>query len=301
MQAISGILVKNMPAQILDGKKIAERIKDSLKPRIEKLKKNRINPGFCAIMIGDNEASKIYIREKSKAAIELGIKMEKKIFEKSTTEELLEEIRKLNKDSSINGILVQLPLPENIQKEKILGSIKPEKDIDGFTPANIGLLAHNQNCIVSCTAKGIMKLIEETKTGLKGKRIAIIGNSILIGKPLFLLLSNKNATITICDEFTKNLGEATKNADILISAAGVPFLVKKEIVKENSIVIDAGITRQNEKINGDVDFENVSEKCSFITPVPGGVGPMTVACLMENIVEAAENQFQKKEKKIRII
>jgi|TARA_Y100000310_G_scaffold308996_1_gene352655 methylenetetrahydrofolate dehydrogenase (NADP+)/methenyltetrahydrofolate cyclohydrolase len=273
-------------ATIIDGKKIAEEVLLELKDKIDKLDKK---PGLAVIIVGDNKASKIYVRKKEEACTKIGIYSEKHELEESTSEEkLIELIDELNNKDDIHGILVQLPLPGHINEDKVINAILPSKDVDGFHPVSIGKLFIGENRLVPCTPKGIMKLIESTGEEIEGKNAVVIGRSNIVGKPVALLLLQKNATVTVCHSKTENINEITKNADILVAAVGKPKLVTEDMVKEGAIVIDVGMNRTEEGLCGDVDFENVKEKCSFITPVPGGVGPMTVAMLMENCLECFE-------------
>ena len=243
-------------------------------------------------MVGENSASKIYVKNKSKACNEIGIEYEEfNIQNKITSEELKELINKLNEDSTINGILLQSPIPSNLDINEILKTIKPEKDVDGFNPVNVGKLVLNQDTFVSCTPFGIIKMLEEYNIDLCGKNVVILGRSNIVGKPLLHCLLNKNATVTICHSKTQNIKEITSKADILITAIGHPRFVTSDMVKDDVVVIDVGINRLDDgKIVGDVDFENVKEKASYITPVPGGVGPMTIAMLMNNVIKATKRQ-----------
>ena len=244
------------------------------------------------MLIGEREDSKLYVEKKQEACKKTGIES-KGIFlpENVSEKKLLEEIEKLNADSSVHGILVQLPLPRQISQEKILNSVSPSKDVDGFHAQNIGRLAQGIEDFAGCTASGIIKLIESTGTGIEGKNACIINDTIVVGKPLALMLLNRNATVSICNKFTKNISDFSKKADILVSAVGKKNLVSKEMIKEGAIVIDAGICvsgTEEKKVFGDVDFTEAKKIASWITPVPGGVGPMTVACLMQNTIIAAK-------------
>ena len=243
-------------------------------------------------MVGDDPASKVYVRNKSRACEDVGIEYEEYLLPaKTTREELLELIEKLNNDERVHGILVQSPLPEGLDANEAFRTILPKKDVDGFHPVNVGKLSLNQDCFVSCTPYGIIKMLEAYNVPIEGANAVIIGRSNIVGKPLAQCLLNKNATVTICHSKTKNLKEITKKADILIAAIGKPKFVTEDMVKENATVIDVGINRNEEgKLVGDTDFENIKEKVSFITPVPGGVGPMTIAMLMYNVVKAAKQQ-----------
>lgn len=270
---------------ILDGKMIAKQITDDLQKKVSFLKKK---PGLAVVLVGNNSASQVYVNMKKIKCEEIGYFSCKMCLEKSVTEEkLLNIIAKLNDDEKIHGILVQLPLPKHINTNKIIAAIRPSKDVDGFHPVNVGKLFTGNNQLIPCTAKGILKLILATKQIIAGKHAVIIGRSNIVGKPTAQLLLQQNATVTICHSFSENLTKYTRMADILVSAVGKPNFVQKDMVKKGAIVIDVGITRlANKKIVGDIDFANIQEIASFITPVPGGVGPMTIACLMENTYEA---------------
>ena len=277
---------------IIDGKELAKHIREELKEEVKELKNAEIHPKLEVIMVGDDPASKVYVRNKSRACEDVGIEYEEYLLPaKTTREELLELIEKLNNDERVHGILVQSPLPEGLDANEAFRTILPKKDVDGFHPVNVGKLSLNQDCFVSCTPYGIIKMLEAYNVPIEGANAVIIGRSNIVGKPLAQCLLNKNATVTICHSKTKNLKEITKKADILIAAIGKPKFVTEDMVKENATVIDVGINRNEEgKLVGDTDFENIKEKVSFITPVPGGVGPMTIAMLMYNVVKAAKQQ-----------
>lgn len=279
-------------SQIIDGKELAKHIREELKEEVKELKNAEIYPKLAVIMVGDDPASKVYVRNKSIACEDVGIEYEEYLLPaKTTREELLELIEKLNNDERVHGILVQSPLPEGLDANEAFRTILPKKDVDGFHPVNVGKLSLNQDCFVSCTPYGIIKMLEAYNVPIEGANAVIIGRSNIVGKPLAQCLLNKNATVTICHSKTKNLKEITKKADILIAAIGKPKFVTEDMVKENATVIDVGINRNEEgKLVGDTDFENIKEKVSFITPVPGGVGPMTIAMLMYNVVKAAKQQ-----------
>lgn len=279
-------------SQIIDGKELAKNIRLKLKDEVTELKNADIKPKLAVIMVGDDKASKVYVRNKSKACEEVGIEYEENILPASTKmEELLELIEKLNNDTTIHGILVQSPLPEGLDANIAFRTISPKKDVDGFNPINVGKLSLNQDCFVSCTPFGIIKMLEAYNIPIEGAHAVIIGRSNIVGKPLAKCLLNKNATVTVCHSKTKNLKEITKQADILIAAIGKPKFVTEDMVKEGATVIDVGINRMDDgKLLGDTDFENIKEKVSYITPVPGGVGPMTIAMLMHNVVKAAKQQ-----------
>ncbi len=243
-------------------------------------------------MVGDDKASKVYVKNKSKACEEVGIEYEEHILPASTKrEELLELIEKLNNDESIHGILVQSPLPQGLDANEAFRAISPKKDVDGFHPINVGKLSLNQDCFVSCTPFGIIKMLEAYNIEVEGAHAVIIGRSNIVGKPLAKCLLNKNATVTVCHSKTKNLKEITKQADILIAAIGKAKFITADMVKEGATIIDVGINRMEDgKLLGDTDFEAIKEKVAYITPVPGGVGPMTIAMLMHNVVKAAKQQ-----------
>ena len=281
--------------EIIDGKKLAKTTRENLRLEVEELKENGINPKLAVIMVGNNSASQIYVRNKSRACDEVGIEFEEYLLPATTERsELLNLIDKLNKQEDINGILLQSPIPDGLDINEAFRKISPEKDVDGFHPVNVGKLVLGQDTFISCTPYGIMKMFEAYNIDLEGKNAVVIGRSNIVGKPMSHCLLNKNATVTICHSRTKNLAEITKRADILVAAIGKAEFVKADMVKEGVVVIDVGINRTEEgKLKGDVDFENVSNKASYITPVPGGVGPMTIAMLMNDIVKAAKRQNKK--------
>ena len=277
-------------AVIIDGKELAKKIRANLKIECEELKNKQINPKLAVIMVGDDPASKVYVRNKSKVCEDVGIEYKEYLLSSNTKQkELIELIEKLNQDKTINGILLQSPIPADINEA--FRTISPQKDVDGFNPVNVGKLVLNQDTFVSCTPYGIMKMFEKYNIDLTGKNVVILGRSNIVGKPLMHCCLNKNATVTVCHSKTQNLAQKAKEADILISAIGKAQFVTADMVKENAVVIDVGINRlENGKITGDVDFENVKEKASYITPVPGGVGPMTIAMLMNNVIKATKRQ-----------
>ena len=276
-------------AVLLDGKELAKKIRQNLKIDVDNMKKRGILPKLAVIMVGEDSASKIYVRNKSKACGEIGIEFEEFILDANITmNELLNLIRTLNEKKDIHGILLQSPIPSHLDINKAFYEISPKKDVDGFHPINIGKLSLGQDCFVSCTPYGIIKILEEYKIPIEGKNCVILGRSNIVGKPLIQCMLNKNATVTVCHSKTQNLSEHTKNADILISAIGKPKFVKADMIKEGACIIDVGINRMEDgKLCGDVDFEEVEKKAGYITPVPGGVGPMTVAMLMNNVVKAS--------------
>ena len=279
-------------AQIIDGKELAKNIRAKLKDEVIELKNADINPKLAVIMVGDDKASKVYVKNKSKACEDVGIAYEEYILPAETKmEELLELIEKLNNDETVHGILVQSPLPQGLDANIAFRTISPKKDVDGFNPVNVGKLSLNQDCFVSCTPFGVIKMLEAYNIQIEGAHAVVRGRSNIVGKPLVQCLLNKNATVTVCHSRTKNLKEMTKQADILIAAIGRPKFVTEDMVKDGAVVIDVGINRMDDgKLVGDTDFENIKEKASHITPVPGGVGPMTIAMLMHNVVKAAKQQ-----------
>ena len=278
-------------AVVIDGKSLAKKIREGLKDDVAKLKKKGIIPKLAVIMVGDDKASKVYVKNKSKACEDVGIEYEEILLDESTTmDKLLKIIDKLNERSDINGILLQSPIPKGLDIQKAFNRIKEEKDVDGFNPINAGKLSTGQDCFIPCTPLGIIKMLEKYNIEIAGKNAVVIGRSNIVGKPLIQCFLNKNATVTICHSKTDDIKEHTKDADIVVVAIGKPKFLKENMVKKNSVIIDVGINRDdNGKIIGDVDFENVSKKSSYITPVPGGVGPMTIAMLMNNVIKAAEN------------
>lgn len=280
-------------AEILDGKLVAEKIRNKLKDDVEELKKNGIIPKLAVIMVGNDASSKIYVRNKSIACNEIGIEYEEFLLDDNTTmEELLELIEKLNKDDSIHGILLQSPIPRGLDINEAFKAIAPHKDVDGFNPCNVGKLCLGQDTFISCTPYGIIKLLEEYGIDIEGKDAVVVGRSNIVGKPMMQCLLNKNATVTVCHSKTIKLERATKKADILVVAIGKPKFITKDMVKDGAVVIDVGINRgEDGKLCGDVDFDEVKEIASYITPVPGGVGPMTIAMLMHNIVKAARLKY----------
>jgi len=279
-------------ATIIDGKELAKKIRASLKIECEELKQKNIKSKLAVIMVGDDPASKVYVRNKSRACEDVGIEYEEYLLDsKITQKELIELIEKLNNDKTVNGILLQSPIPSNLDINEAFRTISSEKDVDGFNPVNVGKLVLNQDTFVSCTPYGIMKMFEEYDIDLTGKNVVILGRSNIVGKPLIHCCLNKNATVTSCHSKTQNLAQKAKEADILISAIGKANFVTADMVKDGAVVIDVGINRLNNgKITGDVDFESVKEKVSYITPVPGGVGPMTIAMLMNNVIKATRRQ-----------
>ena len=278
--------------RIIDGKAIAAQIKEELKERVAAMKAEGTEVTLAVIQVGADPASSVYVRNKKKACEDIGIRSLAYELEESTTEEeLLALVADLNDRLDVNGILVQLPLPKHIEEEKILNAIHPNKDVDGFHPQNVGALCIGKAGFVSCTPAGIIQLLKRSGIEIAGKECVVIGRSNIVGKPMALLLLRENGTVTVTHSRTKDLKEVTKRADILIVAVGKPMMITADYVKEGAVVIDVGIHRnENNKLCGDVDYESVAPKCSVITPVPGGVGPMTIAMLMNNCVESLELQ-----------
>ena len=279
-------------ATIIDGKALAKKIRLELKEKVKDLNNKNIYPKLAVIMVGDDKASQVYVKNKSKACNEIGIDFEEFLLPSNTNMEiLLNLIEVLNNREDISGILLQSPIPEPLNIREAFNKISYKKDVDGFHPINVGKLAIGEECFVSCTPLGVIKILDEYNIQKKKKNAVIIGRSNIVGKPLSQCLLNRNATITVCHSKTKNLEMICKNADILIAAVGRQKFVTENMVKDGAVVIDVGINRNEQgKLVGDVDFENVEKKASYITPVPGGVGPMTVAMLMNNVIEAATRQ-----------
>ena len=275
-------------AQIINGKEIAQTIKDEMRLEVEELKKIGKSCCLAVIQVGEDPASTVYVSNKKKACAYIGIdSLSYELPEETTEEELLALIDKLNEDEAVHGILCQLPLPRHINEKTILNRISPKKDVDGFHPQNVGALVVGDFGFVSCTPAGIIELLKRSNVEMEGKNCVVIGRSNIVGKPMALLMLRENATVTICHSKTKNLKEICKEADILIVAIGKPKFVNQDYIKEGAVVIDVGIHRdENNKLCGDVDYESVEPLCSAITPVPGGVGPMTICMLMKNCLEA---------------
>lgn len=275
-------------AYIIDGKKISQEIKDELKEKVAELKKEGINKCLAVIQVGDDPASSVYVRNKKKGCEYIGI--DSKSYElpsETTQEELIKLVEELNENDSINGILVQLPLPKHINEDAVIRAISPQKDVDGFHPQSVGALCIGQQGFVSCTPAGIIELLKRSNIEIEGKECVIVGRSNIVGKPMSLLMLRENATVTIAHSRTKDLKNVCKRADILIVAIGKSEFVTSEYVKEGAVVIDVGINRDSDnKLKGDVKFDEVEPLCSAITPVPGGVGPMTIAMLLKNCIEA---------------
>lgn len=277
-------------ATIIDGKELSKKLKEKMKDRVAQMRQQDIVPKLVVVLVGNNSASEVYVRNKHKACGEVGIESEViKMPEETTQQELLDVVKGLNEDRTVDGILVQLPLPGQINEKVVLRSILPEKDVDGFHPVNVGLLSIGDDCYAPATPSGIIAMFKEYGIEIAGKHCVIIGRSNIVGKPMAALLLRHNATVTVCHSKTQNLGELTRQADIVIVATGHRHTLTADMVKEGAVVIDVGMNR-NElgKLCGDVDFDEVKEKASFITPVPGGVGPMTITELLENTILAAQ-------------
>ena len=283
-----------MTAKILDGKVLSAQIRNEVSERVAALKARGITPGLAVILVGNDPASEIYVRNKGKGCEETGmISRTIRMNETTTQEELESQIESLNRDPAIHGILVQLPLPDHLDENAALARILPEKDVDGFHLINAGHLLNGTKGVLPCTPKGALYMIRSTGEDLSGKEAVVIGRSNIVGKPMAMLLLQQNCTVTICHSRTKNLAEHTRRADILVAAVGKPGFVTEEMIKPGAIVIDVGINRVDRKVCGDVDFDHVREKAGWITPVPGGVGKMTIAMLLANTMDAAERTLEK--------
>lgn len=278
-----------MMPQIIDGKVISNAIKEELKDKVRELKAEGISICLAVIQVGNDPASSVYVGNKKKACAYIGIdSLAYELSEETTQDELLDLIKELNTKEEVNGILVQLPLPKHINEDEVIRAIDPKKDVDGFHPQSVGALCIGQPGFVSCTPAGIIQLLKRSGIEIAGKECVVIGRSNIVGKPMALLILRENGTVTVAHSRTKNLKEVTKRADILIVAIGKPKMITREYVKEGAVVVDVGIHRnENNKLCGDVDYDDVAPICSAITPVPGGVGPMTIAMLMHNCVESA--------------
>lgn len=271
---------------ILDGKKLRDELLVQYK---EKIKEEKLNITLAIILVGNNEASKLYIKNKEKYCTEVGIKVDKYLLDEDTSEEvLINLIKDLNEDEKITGIILQSPVPNGIDFDKCSGMILPSKDVDGFTKDNVYNLYLNKKSILPCTVKGIIKLLEYYNIEINGKNVAIIGRGNIVGKPLAMALENRNATVSLLHSKTKDLKMFTKDADIVVVACGIPKLLKKEMIKEGSVVIDVGISGVDGKIVGDIDFDNIKDIALFVTPNPGGIGPMTIAMIIDNLIEMGE-------------
>ena len=279
-------------AVILDGKAVSAKVKEEVKEEVEALKKQGVSVGLAVIIVGNNPASRTYVNNKKKACEAAGIVSEEYALpEETTQEELLALVRELNQKDSINGILCQLPLPKQLDEEAVIAAISEEKDVDAFSAVNVGHIMIGDYSFLPCTPAGIMEILRHYNIDVAGKECVVIGRSNIVGKPMAMLLLHQNGTVTICHSKTKNLKDVTSRADILVAAVGIPHFVTADMVKEGAVVIDVGMDRdKNGKLCGDVDFAAVEPKASYITPVPGGVGPMTIATLLKNTVTAAKQQ-----------
>ncbi len=280
-------------SKLIDGKAIAKKFRQSIEEEIKELKnQHNLIPELCVILVGDDPASKIYVRNKERACKEVGINSKVIRMDEQISEiELLNTIEQLNQDDAVHGILVQLPLPDHINENAVINAIHPSKDVDGFHPVNSGLLVTGQAELEPCTPKGIIRLIKETGHSIAGKKAVVIGRSNIVGKPVALMLLRNDATVTVAHSRTNNLAEIARTADILVVAIGKPQFIDGSFIKEGAIVIDVGTTRINDKLLGDVKFEEAKKRAGFITPVPGGVGPMTIAMLLENTLIAAKRKI----------
>ena len=281
--------------KILDGKAVSLKVKESVKVRADELKKFGVEPTLAVVLVGEDKASQTYVRAKEKACNEYGIKsVAHRLSENTTQNELLALINVLNLDDSIHGILIQLPLPKHIDTNVVLAAIDPRKDVDGFHAVNVGKLVSGLDGFVPCTPLGVMEILKEYGIDVAGLNAVVIGRSNIVGKPMANLLLNASATVTVTHSKTKNLKEICKNADLIVAAIGKPFFLKADMVKDGAVVVDVGINRLDDgRLVGDVDFEEVAPKCSYITPVPGGVGPMTIAMLLNNTILAAQAKIAK--------
>ncbi len=279
-----------MAAKIIDGKQVATKIKNELKVEVTRLKEMNICPGLAVVIVGDDPASRVYVNSKKRACAEIGIYSEEFALPESTTQqELLDLVINLNEKEDIHGILVQLPLPKHMDEEQVINTIHPDKDVDGFHPVNVGRIMLGNPQFLPCTPAGVMELIKESGISVEGKECVVVGRSNIVGKPQSMLLLQQHGTVTICHSRTKNLEETCKRADILVVAVGRPEMITGEMIKPGAIVIDVGMNRlENKKLVGDVDFNSAALIAGAITPVPGGVGPMTIAMLMKNTVKAAK-------------
>lgn len=280
-----------MAARIIDGKAISEQLRDKLREEVASLSERGAKPCLAVIIVGEDPASKVYVRNKERACKQLGMdSILLRLPESTTQEELLGEVRRLNADRAVNGVLVQLPLPAHLDEQAVLREISPEKDVDGFHAVNAGRLMQGERCTVACTPAGCLDLIRSTGVKIEGAEAVVVGRSNIVGKPMAMLLLQNNATVTICHSRTRNLAEVTRRADILVAAVGRPRMITGDMIKPGAVVIDVGINRVDGKLVGDVDFESAQEVAGWITPVPGGVGPMTITGLMRNTIAATRMQ-----------
>lgn len=281
--------------KIIDGKEVAASVRESIKKEVEVLEKDGKKTGLAVIIVGNNPASRVYVNNKKKGCAEVGMEsFEYALPEETTTDELLKLVEKLNNDTAVDGILCQLPLPSQIDEKRVLNAIAPNKDVDAFHPVNTGHIMIGDHSFLPCTPAGIMEMLKHYNISVEGKECVVIGRSNIVGKPMAMLLLGQNGTVTICHSRTKNLKEVTRRADILVAAVGKAYFVTEDMVKDGVVVIDVGMNRNAEgKLCGDVDFDKVKDKCSFITPVPGGVGPMTITMLLKNTLTASKEHFNK--------
>ena len=281
--------------KIIDGKEVSAAVREEIKAEVEILKNQGKSTGLAVVIVGNNPASRVYVNNKKKGCAEVGMEsFEYALPEETTTDELLELVEKLNNDDAVDGILCQLPLPKQIDEKKVLNAIEPHKDVDAFHPVNTGHIMIGDHSFLPCTPAGIMEMLKYYNISVEGKECVVIGRSNIVGKPMAMLLLGQNGTVTICHSRTKDLAEVTKRADILVAAVGKAYFVTPDMVKDGAVVIDVGMNRNAEgKLCGDVDFEAVKDKCSFITPVPGGVGPMTITMLLKNTLTASREHLNK--------
>lgn len=281
-----------MSAKVLDGNKISAEIREELKVEVEELKKQGINPGLAVVLVGEDAASQVYVNKKAKSCEQIGVYSEVHRLDASTSEEeLLALINKLNNDDKINGILVQLPVPDHINDKAVIDAISPDKDVDGFHPSSVGNLVIGDDCFLPCTPHGCMVMIEKAGLDLNGKKAVVVGRSNIVGKPMAMLLLQANATVTVCHSRTKDLAAEVKAADVVVGAVGRAEMITGDMIKEGAVVIDVGINRLDDgRLVGDVEYESAAKVASYITPVPGGVGPMTITMLLKNTVEAAKRK-----------
>jgi methylenetetrahydrofolate dehydrogenase (NADP+)/methenyltetrahydrofolate cyclohydrolase len=279
-----------LAAKIIDGKQIASKIKNELKNEVDQLKLKGIFPGLAVVIVGNNPASRVYVNAKKKACEEIGIYSEEYALpEETTQQELLDLVRTLNKKKEVHGILVQLPLPKHLNEEEVINTINPNKDVDAFHPVNVGRIILGNPVFLPCTPAGVMELIKQSGFDVEGKECVVVGRSNIVGKPQSILLLEQHGTVTICHSRTRNLKDVCRRADILVVAVGKPHIITGDMIKPGAVVIDVGVNRlENKKLAGDVDFDSAVEVAGAITPVPGGVGPMTIAMLMKNTVKAAQ-------------
>ena len=281
--------------KLIDGKEVSSAVREEIKKGVAELKEKGKETGLAVIIVGNNPASRVYVNNKKKGCEQVGINSyEYALPEETTTEELLSLVKELNADSKIDGILCQLPLPAQIDEKSVINAISPEKDVDAFHPVNTGHIMIGDHSFLPCTPAGIMEMLKYYNISVEGKSCVVIGRSNIVGKPMAMLLLGQNGTVTVCHSKTLELAKITSQADILVAAVGKAYFVTADMVKDGAVVIDVGMNRNSEgKLCGDVDFENVKDKCSYITPVPGGVGPMTITTLLKNTLTASQNNFSK--------